>query len=143
MAYRCKNYKLQELVSPLVYAARGEEAWEMLDEQLLRVIDRIADKFGPVIINNWMWGGRFDLRGLRHYVLDKPKCLKEGIWIDYGQHEPGRAVDMSFPKHTVKEVREYILAHPEEFPEIRGIEVAKGWLHIDVRNSLTVEVFNA
>lgn len=143
MSYRPKHWIIQELVSPAVYQALGEKAWKQLDPRLLMVLDRLVDRFGPAICNNWHTGGKFDLRGLRHYVLDKAKCLREGIWVDFGQHEPGRAADLNFLKATVKQVREYILAHPDEFPEIRGVEIADGWLHIDVRNSMTVEVFRA
>lgn len=142
MSYRPKHWIIQELVSKRVYDARRDEAWELLDPRLLMVLDRLVDRFGPAYCNNWHQGGMYDLRGLRH-LLDKAKCDKEGIWLNFGQHERGAAADINFYKASVKEVREYIIAHPDEFPEIKGIEIADGWLHIDVRNSMTVEIFKA
>ena len=136
---KCKHFRIEELVSPKVFKDRGQNAWKLLDPRLLVTIDALVDKFGPMIVNDWLCGGHFDQRGLRSFA-DYAALKKEGIWLTYGQHEAGRAIDCHFKNTTVKAVREYILAHPAEFPHIKGVEIAS-WLHIDVRNGDTVEVF--
>ncbi|HNX38725.1 MAG TPA: hypothetical protein PKI15_10245, partial [Candidatus Cloacimonadota bacterium] len=50
------------------------------------------------------------------------------------QHQLGNAIDAVFKNTTAEIVRQYIIAHPEEFPEIRGIEMNVSWIHIDTRN---------
>ncbi len=93
MSYRCKYFDIRELVSPKVFADRGELAWQLLDPRLCVMLDKIHDKFGTTYCNTWHWGGRFDQRVLRNPV-DIEQLKKEKIWLDYGQHESGRAADM-------------------------------------------------
>ena len=56
--YTCKYFGIKELVCPDWYhfaSKRGgvDKLWVMLDERILRTIDKLRDKFGPIIINNW------------------------------------------------------------------------------------------
>lgn len=54
--YKCSHFKIQELVPPAIFEARGEKAWELLDERLLITLDRLRDRFGPITVNNWHSG---------------------------------------------------------------------------------------
>lgn len=140
MYYRCKHFCIQELVSPDVYKFAGVKAWLYLDPYLLRVLDRIVDKWGVTIINTWKWKGNFDLRGFRHPGIDAKRLKLSGINDKMSLHQVGRAFDMHFKNTSVAVVRDYIRNNPAEFPEIKGIEIAS-WLHIDSRNSNKVIVF--
>ena len=141
--YRPLHFQIEELVSPKVFNSTQdkEKLWQLFDADLLYVLDRLHNKFGTVIINNWKWGGNRDLCGLRHLWLDRNKLKAEGIYMDLGMHEYGKAVDCVFKTTTAEQVRQYILSHPADFPEIRGIELNVSWLHIDTRNRDRVITF--
>ncbi len=126
---------IKELVSRKVFLDRGEKAWSLLDERALKTLDRLREKFGPITINDWSWGGSNEYRGLR-----EPECK---IGADYSQHRFGRAFDCKFRDISADTVREYILSNPKEFPFITSLEMNVTWLHFDVRNhSLGILKFN-
>jgi len=50
--YKCDHFKIQELVSPGVYKDRGDKAWELLDDRLLMTLDKLRERYGPIIVNN-------------------------------------------------------------------------------------------
>lgn len=133
MLYIPEHFELQELVPRHVYQDRGMQGWELLDPLLLETIDVIRNQFGPAIINNWATGGNREWSGLR--TQESP------YGSQYSQHRFGRAADMLFSNVTVHEAREYIIANPDRFPLITGIEKDVDWLHIDVRNTLGVKIF--
>ena len=143
---KCRNFEIRELVSRKVFQDRGESAWQLFDPRLLAVIDRLVDKFGACVVNDWPFGGKMEYRGYRGR-RDLPKSHftrgagQDTYSLDYDQHIHGRAIDCHFKKISVPEVRNYILANPQEFPEIKGIELDVSWLHIDVRNSDKVMAF--
>lgn len=124
--YKCKYFKIHELVPPNVYEERGERAWYLLDNRMLMVIDRLREKFGLMTINNYEFGGVREWAGLR--TSNSP------YYSAYSQHSFGRAFDIIFKDTSTDRVRNHILANQEEFPEIGGIELGTSWLHIDGRN---------
>ena len=61
-----KYFKIEELVSKKVYEKYKEKSWQFIDPTLIKVIDLIREHFNaPVTINNWLWGGALEQRGLR------------------------------------------------------------------------------
>jgi hypothetical protein len=134
-----RHFSIRELVSPAVYKQHGNDAWSMLDERLIITLDAIRERFGATIVNDWAWGGSFRYRGLRAAV-DYPELKRQGIYLRNSYHNKGKAADMHFRSTSVTTARKYILSHPDEFPFVKGVEVAP-WLHIDVRNSDRVVVF--
>ena len=128
MTYRCRYFSLHELLPPDVYYARGEMGWQLLDERLLRAIDALRDRYGPMIVNNWRWGGNRQWSGLR--TPDSP------YYSPYSQHTFGRAADCLFSETTAQEVRREILDYPDDDAHklIQSVELDVSWLHIDVRN---------
>jgi hypothetical protein len=122
--YLPKYFKIQELVSPDVYAARGQLAWEMLDTNMLITLDQLHEHYGVMTINNWLWGGSRHWSGLR-----TPEC-PEGA--KYSQHRYGRAADILFKTVTAEQVRQDIISG--KFPLITSIETGTSWLHFDTRN---------
>jgi hypothetical protein len=134
-----RHFSIRELVSPAVYKRYGNDAWSMLDDRLIITLDAIRERFGATIVNDWAWGGSFRYRGLRAAV-DYPELKRQGIYLRNSYHNKGKAADMHFRSTSVTTARKYILSHPDEFPFVKGVEVAP-WLHIDVRNSDRVVVF--
>lgn len=132
--YKCKYFKIQELVPPSAYNNLGEAAWRLLDPRALRSIDLLREKFGPIIINTWHNGGNRQWSGLR--TDDCPLGAK------YSQHKYGRAFDLVFKEVKPQKVIDYILGNPEEFPEITAVETGTPtWVHIDVRNCDRITTF--
>lgn len=124
-----KYFDIREFVSPAVYNRYNQVAWWFIDPRLIITADSLREIFGPMIINDWMFGGSFRYRGFRSALdLDAPPA-------PFSQHRFGRAFDSHFKNATVQEVRKYILANPAKFPHIRGLELDVNWLHCDTRNS--------
>lgn len=126
--YRPQHFELHELVPPEILELRGEAAWELLEPRLLVAADRVREKFGPCTVNDWKTGGRFRESGLRD------PCT--GTGARFSQHKRGAAIDAKFKDATPRAVFDYLLEHPDEFPEITVLEdVAKTptWVHFDVR----------
>jgi hypothetical protein len=128
MNYRPKSFLIEELVSPAIFKARGDRAWELLDVDALATLQRLRDRFGPLTVNNWHGGGPYSESGLRDMGT------KTGAV--YSQHKFGRAFDCKFRNSTSQEVGEYVLAHPGDFPLLTVIEDTRHtptWFHFDTR----------
>lgn len=132
--YKCRWFKIQELVPPHVYEERGEKAWELLDERALISLDALRDMFGPLTCNDWHIGGGRKWSGLR--TAESP------YYSPYSQHTMGRAFDVISGIHSAESMREKVLRHrKEKFSYITGLELNVTWLHFDVRNHAPVKVF--
>ena len=126
--YRPANFAIHELVSPEIYAQRGQRGWELLDERALRALQDLRDRFGRIRINDYEFGGKYRYSGFR-----PPECT---VGAKLSQHRFGRAFDCKFHDHTAKEVYHHIVDNPEDFPLIttlENIDYTPTWLHMDVR----------
>jgi len=126
--YKCEHFIIEELVDPATHAKRGDRAWQLLDERMLETLDRLREKYGSMTVNNWKWGGDRKWSGLR---------TKDSPWFStYSQHSFGRAADCLFKETTAEQVRQDMLANPDEhtFELVGSIELDVSWLHFDVRN---------
>lgn len=122
------SFLFQEIVPENIFNLFKDDPLFLLnffDERALSMLQKLRDKFGPCTVNNWLWGGANHLRGYR--PLDCPIGAKRS------QHKLGKAFDCSFENYTAQQVRDYVLAHPEEFPYITAIEGDVSWFHFDVR----------
>lgn len=138
MNYRPPNFELRELVPPSVYKRLGEKAWTLLNEDALRSLQAVRDKFGPIVINSWHVGGSFTESGLR-----EPES-KTGA--KNSAHKRGMAFDCKPRMCLPQEMYDYILDNQSEFPLIRrveNIEYTPTWVHIDVvpHNAPSIRVF--
>lgn len=127
MTYKPKHFTLQELIAPNIYEDFGDKAWDLLDPELLRALDKLREKFGPITVNNWRTGGAYKESGLRE------TDTKTGA--PRSAHKRGMAADCKPMNCSVQEMYDYILDNQQEFPEIRRMENIKytpTWLHIDV-----------
>jgi hypothetical protein len=122
------SFIIQELVSPTIYTARRERAWELIDPRAIITLQQVRDHFGPTTVNNWHAGGTYKESGLR--------AVTSGTGAAYSQHRYGRAMDCKIQGVTPQEAHDYILAHPEKFPHLTVLENPEAtptWLHFDVR----------
>jgi len=132
--YRCKHFAIHELVPPQVYEERGELAWELLDDRMLKAADNCRARFGKMTINNYFWGGKREWSGLR--TPDSP------FYSKYSQHTFGRAFDAIFANVSSEHVRKEILTHPQLFPYLNSIELNVSWLHGDTRNCERIKTYS-
>lgn len=133
--YRCRHFALHELLPPHVFQERRDAGWELLDDRLLQALDRLRERYGPMTVNNYHWGGPREWSGLR--TPDSP------FYSRLSQHSFGRAADCLFANTTAEHVRQDILATPNAptFQLINSIELNVSWLHFDVRNCDRVKTY--
>lgn len=126
--YKCNHFSIHELVPRSVYEKRGEKAWQLLYERLLITLDRLRERYGSTTVNNWYWNKDREWSGLR--TKESP------YYSPYSQHSFGRAADCLFSSISAEEVRQDILASPNDsaFELIGSLELGVSWLHFDVRN---------
>lgn len=134
--YKPKYFDVREFVDKETYTKFGENSLMFLDNRLLKTIDGIREYINaPITINNWHNGGNYDSRGLRR-PSDKTGA-------EFSQHRFGRALDFTVKDKTAEEVRQVILAHQgeEPFNEICAVEADVTWVHIDMRNVNSNNIF--
>ncbi|MBI9113281.1 peptidase M15 [Maridesulfovibrio ferrireducens] len=140
--YKTNHFRIEELVSPEFYEAnksRGELMWLAFDARVLITLDLLRKVYGPLTVNDWLWGGPFKYSGLRSMDCEEGAALS--------QHKFGRAADAKFKNVTADEVRNDMrkkgLLAPENkwsgsrcFDSITCIEETPNmsWFHFDVRN---------
>uniref|UniRef100_A0A6M3Y040 Peptidase n=2 Tax=viral metagenome TaxID=1070528 RepID=A0A6M3Y040_9ZZZZ len=127
--YIPKYFRLYELL-PKDYYNENLINWYIFDNRLLFTLDKIREKFGLIVINDWFPGGTNQYRGWR------PFDCKVGAKLS--QHKFGRACDLIPIRCTPKEIRDDIMKNPliEDYKYITCIENFDNmsWVHIDCRN---------
>lgn len=147
--YKCKYFQLKELVNPALLKTLPESTlWSLFDDRLLRMADKIREKYGPCTINT---------PSLHECGLRDPNSA---TGAKYSMHKIARALDMhivSIEKQwagnkagkqaAYNRVREQLLADPD-FDELNFEQNSKEypqgitWLHVECSNR-DKRVFNA
>lgn len=127
MSFRPKYFDIYELVPPNVID-RLSNPWVLFDSRILHTADRLRERYGPMVVNNWDQGGNFQLSGWR------PGDCSVGAL--FSQHKYGRALDLKPQDIDAESIRQDILADPwnTTFAYITCVELDVSWLHIDCRN---------
>lgn len=131
--YRCKHFKLYELVSPLVYHKYKDFAWNFLNEELLQDLDYLREQWGkPLIINNWYRGGSYKESGFRCNMDSIVKAKKD---VYCSCHLYGRAYDIK--PVNISDVSNLYLCVIDNYDKfltlsrIENIDKTPTWVHID------------
>lgn len=132
--YKCKHFRIEELVSQQVFKKYGAEfCWKFFDENLLRDLDTIREFHGlSITINDWFWGGSFQQCGLR---CNKDPLVASAKGIYCSSHVLARAFDLhsSNIKKLYNDIG--ILYNEGKLKAVRRIEspvsTKYGWCHID------------
>lgn len=138
--YKCKYFKIKELVCPILLKNISEDIlWMMFDDRLLRCADLIREKYGAITINT---GDLVDC-GLRD--------INSKTGARYSAHKLGRALDLHIDsiekKKLSKEekIKEYNIVREELLEDERfnclSFENNISWLHIDTYNRIN-RLFN-
>jgi len=122
----CKYFIVQEFVSEDMLTIYGEDlCWGFMDWRILRMADRLRKDFGPMICNDWFFGGTRSQCGLRQAGMPH---YKPG-----SQHTFGRALDLFSMDYAADEIRDAIKKDRKRYKDVTGLEEGVTWLHIDCR----------
>lgn len=132
-----KYFKIQEFVSKPVYDKYGDKCWEFLNPKIISFINILREDLGkPITINDWLWGGQFQQRGLRANK-DPMVVSKKDFYLS--QHCLGNALDFNVKGMTTKEVQEYIVKNYDKYKNyitrMESLESSPTWVHIDCSNT--------
>lgn len=131
--YKCKYFKLNELVSPAVYAHFGVFGWKFLNQGVLRDLDTLRELWGkPLIINNYAWGGSYKESGLR---CNTDSIVKSKKTPYLSGHVLGLGFDIK-PEDIkqVPELYKFIKLNFHKLSTISRIEdisSTPSWVHVD------------
>lgn len=131
-----RYFSLRELIDEPTYKKYGDFAWNFLRTELLETLFVLRDRIikQPMTINNWMTGGKFSERGLRHNMSAEVwKYTKQNKQF-MSAHVMGAGVDFDAKGMTAAEVRSAIQAAAKRLPHPIRIEDGVSWVHIDVYN---------
>lgn len=145
--YIPNGFKIQELVPKAFYEtakAQGKAhlLWLAFDYRALWTLVQLRKLYGPTTVNNWLWGGDLEERGLR--------LLGTSTGASLSQHIFGRGIDANFKYATAEEVRDdmrkagcfdagFYEKNPDSpFKYIRCVESTLNgkpisWFHMDFR----------
>ena len=133
--YKCKHFKVQELVSPQVYQKYGEFCWKFFSDLLKIDLDTIREYHGyGITINDWVFGGKnFTQCGFRSNL---EPMVKSKNTLYCSAHCMAKAFDLhsSYSNFKLyKDIEE--LKNKGLLKAVRRIESRKstkdGWVHID------------
>ena len=137
--YRCKYFKIKELVHPDMLKNSEDILWLLFDDRILWIADQVREKYGACTVNT----PTLKDCGLRDITASGAK---------FSQHKFGRALDLHIVKieedallqRTKEAIKEYKV---KKYNEIRrellalygdklpiNFEDNISWLHIDVGN---------
>jgi hypothetical protein len=133
--YRCRYFKIQELVSPIVYYKYGDFCWRFFSDNIKKDLDTIRGTHGcSIIINDWVFGGKkYKQCGFRSNQDDLVKSKKT---LYCSAHCLGKAFDLHslhsnadlYSEITQLKQKGLLLAiNRIESPKSTG----NGWVHID------------
>lgn len=129
-----RYFALRELIDEPTYKKYGDFAWNFFRTELLETLFALRDKIicKPMTINNWMSGGKFSQRGLRHNmsaeILKYTKQNKQYM----SAHMLGAGVDFDAKGMTAADVRALIKAKANLLPYPIRLEDGVTWVHVDV-----------
>ena len=132
--YHCKHFKIQELVSKLVFDRYGDFCWNFFSDDFKRDLDTIREYHGKgITINDWCFGGtNYTQCGLRSN-LDPMVIGKTTLYCS--AHCMGKAVDMH-SKDNIKLGNDCkYLIEKGKLRTIKRLEsqlsTKNGWVHVD------------
>lgn len=123
------NISLQELLPKDTFMKYGTSGVKLIDKRLPVILERIRELCGgkPMTLNDWFYGGRFNLRGYR-----PPECA---IGATKSMHKQGMAADFTVKGMTAEQVRNVIRGNATELMQMGLTRMEKdvSWVHIDLK----------
>lgn len=144
--FKPSKFRLEELLPKDFFNDHhpkyGQYLWGLFDPRALLTLHEMRKRFGPMIVNSWLWDGGRQFSGFR-----PPDCT---VGAALSQHRYGRGFDVVFQDVTPAEVRKELfdadragrLFDLPHFSAITCVEDFPGmsWFHFDVRNHNVAEL---
>lgn len=134
-----KNFYLEEFVPPEIMDQYGANAIQFIHPTIIILSQSLRDRFGPMIANDWCFGGDSKYRGFRPYYVDFNN-------VKNSAHKMTLAVDLFPQKTTAEAIRNEIMDDKDYWYSLglRRVENGVPWLHIDLldRRNGTIYFFN-
>ena len=128
-----KYFKTEEFVSRVVYGKFGNSAIKFIDVDIIIVLTIIRETLDkPITINDWLWNGKFQQRGLRSNIDGIPSRMTKQGKLYLSAHVLGKAVDFDVEGMTALEVRNWIVNNADLFPCKIRLEKGVNWVHLDI-----------
>ena len=144
--YKCKYFKIQELVSKIVYDRYGDFCWRFFSDDFKKDLDTIREHHkSGLTINDWVFGKtNFSQCGFRSNL---DPMVKGKTTLYCSAHCMGKAVDLH-SKDNVKLWNDckYLIENGK-LKTIKRLEsqesTKNGWVHVDCfeTNDGKLEVF--
>ncbi len=131
--YKCKYFKIEELVDPIILKNEGEEkCWGMLSDNAKIALDMLREDLGALTINGVFNGQTFTESGLRR------KDTSTGASLS--QHKEGTAFDVKSKTKTPVEIREHIKKNYIRLGITRIEADTPTWVHFDCKPASLIVV---
>lgn len=129
-------FDIRELVCTHTFMKFGDESWQFLDTEILHTLLILRTKILKcgMVINDYIFGGGNEQRGLRCNICPIPKDKTDKNQIYLSAHCNGAGFDIVFGKQTgmtAEKARRLIFQHQDLLPYNVRIEKEVTWLHID------------
>lgn len=112
---------------------KQEDALCLIDERIINIASYIREHTGrAVIVNTYMWGGRFSQRGYRHGWSN--------VGTNKSMHRVGKALDFNVAGWSTAQVHAFIKTNEAHLYRlgVRRVENAAftpTWTHIDLKDT--------
>lgn len=155
MNYIPKHFDAKEIFPPSTikdHMHNGgvkDSIWRLMDDRVLWTADKLQERYGTTICNDYKWGGAVRYRGFRSIteLIDwkqyKANEMIKPVFSTFtSQHCFGRALDLIFKDIKTSEVLEDIKNNFDKtiFQYIKAIEEGVSWFHFDCRNQGTDKI---
>lgn len=129
-----KNFRLEEFVDPETFEKYKDRCTAFFDPLIFPLAQKLRDRYGSFVINDWKYGGERVWSGLR--------VPRSSYYSITSQHSRGGAIDCWFGSvEKNEEIRRDVIKNRNSlFPEIGGLEVDITWCHFDTRYRHTGEL---
>lgn len=127
---------LRELVDEPTYKKYGDFAWNFFDTEFLETLVYIREYVlkVPMKVNDWMTGGKFSQRGLRHNMSAEIRKYTDKGKQYMSAHALGKGVDFDAKGMTAEQARNAIQAKAKQLPHPIRLEEGVTWVHLDIYN---------
>jgi len=146
------NFYLDELVPPELYLQFGHKAHWFIRIEVVYILQRLRNRFGPLIVNNWSDGGKItakeflelpEFESLKRFSESGFRLPTTLTGAPLSFHKYGAAADPKFLKATVENIKENIIKDFHYYQEVGLTTIEKNttnWLHFGIRNTLRKEL---
>lgn len=129
-----KYFRIEELVCTHIFNKFGASSWRFLCTEYLHTLLILRTKIlgMPMIMNDYVFGGKNTQRGLRCNLCQivKNKTLSNQMYIS--AHCLGKGGDVVFNNITASKARDIIRDKQDSLPYNIRVENGVTWLHFDV-----------